>query len=254
MLTPVMVDGSQATPAGPLLVRRSEERGHADHGWLDTYHTFSFAGHYDPAWMGYRNLRVLNQDKIQADAGFPPHAHRDMEIVSFVLEGALAHEDSMGNRHTIRPGEVQRMSAGTGVVHSEWNAADGITEFLQMWVMPSRRDLEPSYDQRRFDLVQDRFVQVAVPAEDGDQRAGQADEGPVRLNAHAWLHACLPPPGTTLRHRVPEGRHAWLHVARGAVEVLDERLGPGDAAGVEGPVDLQLDVEKDAVLVLWELP
>ncbi len=223
--------------------RFASDRGHADHGWLDTYHTFSFAGHYDPNWMGHRNLRVLNQDRIQPGTGFGAHQHQDMEIVSFVLEGALGHEDSMGNKGVIRPGEVQRMTAGTGVTHAEMNAHDGVTEFLQMWIVPDEKGLEPGYDQRAINLdANEGLVAVAGPP---------GAEAPISLNADARLYAAKAEAGSTLHHDLE--RHGWLHVARGNLRILDQEFGPGDGAGLE-PGPIEITTTTDTILILWDLP
>lgn len=216
-------------------VRRADDRFQTRLDWLDSRHTFSFGHHYDRQWMGHGRLRVLNQDVVAAGGGFGWHHHRDMEIVSYVLRGALRHQDSMGNDHTIRPGEVQRMTAGTGIQHREWNAVEGETEFLQMWVLPAESGLEPSYDQQRFELS--GLHKVASP------------EGPVVLNAHATLHAgrLARAEGFTYDAR----GEAWLHVARGSVEVEDLLLEEGDGMGVRDG-RIKGTAAADAEVVLWE--
>lgn len=224
-------------------LRRADERGHANHGWLDTYHTFSFAHYHDPNWMGYRNLRVLNQDTIQPGSGFGPHPHRDMEIVSYVLRGALRHQDNMGNQHVLRPGDVQRMTAGTGVVHAEMNGHDGDTEFLQIWIQPGSPGLKPGYDQRRFDL--DNGLQTVA------SRHGEA--GGIALNADAVIHAGRLTAGQSADMDLAAGRHAWLHVAQGAITVNDTPLGPGDGAALDaGPI--QIRATENAEILLFDLP
>ncbi|MGB0651589.1 MAG: pirin family protein [Thermoplasmatota archaeon] len=232
----------------PLRIRRSHERGHADHGWLDTYHTFSFAGYHDDDWRGHRNLRVINQDTIRPGTGFGAHPHRDMEIVSYVLRGALSHRDSMGNEHTLEPGDVQRMTAGTGVVHAEMSGADEDTEFLQIWIQPAAAGLEPGYDQRRFDL--DAGVQVVASA-DGQQ-------GGIALNADAAIIAGRLDAGQQTTYAPTPGRHLWIHVARGSLELDGTPLGPGDGAALPpaGSHDepLALLATTDAELLLFELP
>ncbi len=205
-------------------VRRSEERGGAYHGWLDTKHTFSFAGYYDPEHMGFRSLRVINEDRVTPGQGFPTHGHRDMEIISYVLEGRLEHEDTMGNRSVIEPGDVQRMSAGTGVMHSEYNASDAEgVHFLQIWIVPSRKGLLPSYEQKRFgeEATRNRWALAASP--DGA-------DGSVRVHQDARLYLARLDPGASLEHERASGRHLWLHVARGRVQLGELELGAGDAA------------------------
>ncbi len=226
-----------------LRLRRAAERGHANHGWLDTYHSFSFAHYHDPDWMGYRNLRVLNQDTIQPHSGFGQHPHRDMEIVSYVLRGALRHRDSMGNEHVLRPGDVQRMTAGTGVVHAEMNADAGETEFLQIWIQPTHGSLEPGYAQRRFDLDQGLQV-VASPNSEG---------GGITLNADATIHAGRLAAGQGAALDLAADRHAWIHVARGAAKLNNIPLGPGDGAALEsGP--LQIRATENAEILVFDLP
>lgn len=230
-----------------LTVRRSDERGAAFHGWLDTRHTFSFAGYHDPAHMGFRSLRVINEDRVDPGRGFPTHGHREMEIVSYVLEGALEHEDSMGTGSVVRPGEVQRMSAGTGVHHSEWNHSE--TEpvhFLQIWITPSRRGLSPSYEQRAFPPEQkrDRWRLVASP--DGA-------EGSVVVHQDARLLVTLLGAGRTLEFARGEDRHLWLHVAKGAAEVNGVTLAAGDAASTSDAPALSITGTEDAEILLFDL-
>jgi redox-sensitive bicupin YhaK (pirin superfamily) len=223
---------SQRAPL--LTVRRASERGHADHGWLNSYHTFSFADYLDPAHMGFRNLRVINEDRVQPAKGFGTHAHRDMEIISYVLEGALAHKDSMGTGSTITHGDVQRMSAGTGVTHSEFNASrDQIVHFLQIWILPERAGHKPEYEQKRFDAESERgqLRLVASP---------QGAEGSVSLHADVKLYATVLDAGTEVTHRVQPGRHAWIHVAKGAIDAADEPLQAGDAVSTSDAGDIVL--------------
>ncbi len=223
-------------------MRKANQRGHANHGWLDTYHTFSFAFYHDPDWMGYRNLRVLNQDTIQPGTGFGQHPHRDMEIVSYVLRGALRHQDSMGNQHVLRPGDVQRMTAGTGVVHAEMNAHDGQTEFLQIWIQPEDHALEPGYAQKTFDL--DSGLQIVASA------GGHA--GGIALNADATIHAGRLKAGDAAHVALPANRHAWIHVAHGNIKVNGTALGPGDGAGLSQPFGIEAD--GDAEVLVFDLP
>jgi redox-sensitive bicupin YhaK (pirin superfamily) len=207
-----------------ITIRRSEDRGLADHGWLKSLHSFSFADYYDPAHMGFGNLRVINEDRIAPGTGFGTHGHRDMEIVSYVLDGALAHKDSMGHGATITPGEVQRMSAGTGVRHSEYNhAPERETHFLQIWIVPSERGIAPGYEQKRFDDADKRGRLRLVAAPDGR-------EGAVTLHADAAIHAGLFDGDESAALPLRPGRLGYVHVARGEVEVNGHALRAGDAA------------------------
>ena len=230
-----------------IRIRRGRDRGHADHGWLRTAHTFSFADYFDPEHTRFGVLRVLNQDVVAPGGGFATHAHDNMEIVSVVLDGVLEHRDSMGNGSQIRPGEVQLMSAGRGVTHSEFNGADAPLHFLQMWVFPRDRDTEPRYEQRRFadDELGDALRLVVSP--DGA-------DGSLTIGQDARLRYGRLGPGATVTHALPAGRAAWLHVARGAVRVDDERLEAGDGAALEEPSSVTLAGDPSAEVVLWELP
>lgn len=230
-----------------LTIRRADERGHADHGWLDTHHTFSFAGYHDPAHMGFRALRVINDDRVAPGRGFGTHGHRDMEIVTYVLEGALAHEDSMGNGSVIRPGDVQRMSAGSGVMHSEENASD--TErvrFLQIWIEPAQRGGVPGYEQKRFSDEDKRGRLRLVASPDGA-------EGSVSLGADARIYASVLEPGDRATHVVSEDRHAWVHVARGRVRCGDIELGEGDGARTSAVGPLTFEAVGPAELLVFDL-
>jgi len=230
-----------------ISVRRADERGHADHGWLDTRHTFSFADYHDPKYLGFRGLRVINEDRVQPGQGFPPHGHRDMEIVSYVLAGALEHKDSMGTGSVIRPGDVQRMSAGTGVRHSEYNhSKDEPVHFLQVWILPERQGLEPGYEQRHFS--------------DADKRAGlrliasrEGTDGSVTIHADAKIYAAVVEPGQRLRHALAEHRHAWLQVARGAITLNDRPLVHGDGAAVSGEPALTIAGAERAEVLVFDL-
>ena len=209
-----------------IQLRRAGERGHADHGWLDSWHTFSFADYHDPRHMGFRTLRVINEDRVAPGGGFARHPHRDMEIVSYVVEGALQHQDSMGNGSVIRPGDVQRMSAGTGVLHSEYNASK--TEpvhFLQIWIVPDRSGHPPGYEQKAFspDDKRDRLRLIASP--DGAH-------GSVTLHQDTRIFASLLPFGVEVDHHLAPGRHAWVQVVSGAIEVDGMRLDAGDGAAI----------------------
>ncbi len=228
-------------------IRRSQERGHASHGWLDSYHTFSFANYYDPAHMGYGVLRVINEDRVQPGQGFGTHGHRDMEIVSYVLEGALGHKDSMGNGSTIRPGDVQRLSAGSGMLHSEFNyEKQGVTHFLQIWIEPNVRGIPPSYEQKHFgdDEKRGRLRLVASP----DGR-----DGSVSIHQDALLFAGLFDGDEEAQYRLPAGRKGYLHVARGAVAVNGQSLSAGDALATDAGV-IRLAGGREAEVLLFDLP
>jgi redox-sensitive bicupin YhaK (pirin superfamily) len=230
-----------------LNLRRAHERGHAQHGWLDSWHTFSFADYQDAAHMGFRNLRVINEDRVQPGRGFGTHPHRDMEIVTYVLEGALEHKDSMGNGSIIRPGEVQRMSAGTGVFHSEYNASktDGV-HFLQIWMLPGQRGIAPGYEQKRFEPATRRGALRLVASPDGA-------DGSVTVHTDARLYAALLEDGERATHTLAPGRNAWVHVARGEVEVNGHRLSAGDAASLSQEAAVELVGKKDAEVLLFDL-
>ncbi len=210
-----------------ITVRPAAERGHFNHGWLDTYHSFSFADYWDPKHMGYRSLRVINEDKVAPHQGFGTHPHRDMEIITYVLEGALAHKDSMGTGSVIRPGEVQRMSAGTGVLHSEFNNSPSeLVHLLQIWILPERRGLQPSYEQKNFstDEKLNRFRLIASPA---------GEEGSVTIHQDAKLSAAIIEKGNTVQYELGKGRNAWIQIARGEVTLNGKPLKQGDGAAVE---------------------
>jgi redox-sensitive bicupin YhaK (pirin superfamily) len=228
-------------------ILRANERGHADHGWLNSYHTFSFADYYNPEAMGFRALRVINEDRVAAGGGFPPHSHRDMEIISYVLEGALAHEDSMGTGSVIKPGDVQRMSAGTGVTHSEMNASDkeGV-HFLQIWIIPDKPGHKPGYEQKAFSRDERRGTLRLVASPDGR-------DGSVSIHQDATLSAGLFAAGEQATIAVPDKRYGWLHVARGSVEVDGQQLSAGDALAAVGPGELALKGVDDAEVLVFEL-
>ncbi len=231
-----------------ITLRRGDERGYADHGWLRSFHSFSFADYYDPAHMGFGPLRVINEDRVAPGSGFGTHGHRDMEIVSYVLDGELAHRDSMGNGSVIRPGDVQRMSAGTGVRHSEYNhAADRTTHFLQIWIEPAVTGIAPSYEEKRFSDAdkQGRLLLVASP--DG---AG----GSVRIHQDARMYASRLAPGQSVDAALAAGRLGYLHLIAGSVTVNGERLGCGDAAKVRDESRLAIRAEADSELLLFDLP
>ena len=229
-----------------LRLRRSDERGHARHGWLDSRHTFSFADYHDPRHMGFRDLRVINEDRVEPGRGFAPHAHRDMEIVSYVLAGALAHEDSLGNGSVIRPGDVQRMSAGTGITHGEQNpSASEPVHFLQIWILPEREGLAPSYEQKHFPAEERRGRLRLVASRDGR-------EGSIRIHQDVDLFATLLGAGDALEHALRPGRHAWLQLARGRCTLNGVALEAGDGAAVSEERSLRL-AGGDAELLLFDL-
>jgi redox-sensitive bicupin YhaK (pirin superfamily) len=214
-----------------MSIRRANERGEADHGWLHSFHTFSFADYYDPAHMGFRALRVINEDRVQPGRGFGTHPHRDMEIISYVLEGALAHRDSLGTGSVIRPGDVQRMSAGTGVTHSEFNASNAeLVHFLQIWILPARTGVRPSYEQKTFTEGEREGQLRLVASPDGR-------DGSLTINQDVTVYAGLVPDGSVVGHTMARGRHTYVHVARGHVTVDGARLGPGDAAALSAAGD-----------------
>jgi len=211
-----------------ITIRRAEERGHADHGWLNTYHTFSFADYYDPSHMGFRTLRVINEDRVKPGVGFGKHGHRDMEIISYVLEGALGHSDSMGTGSTIRPGEVQRMSAGTGVTHSEMNASEEEpVHFLQIWIVPEKGGIRPSYEQKKFEDEERRGKLRLVASPD-------AADGSVTIHQDVRLYSTLLDGDQAVSHEFRPGRYGWVQVARGEVELNGQTLRAGDGAAIEG--------------------
>ena len=230
-----------------LQIRRSQERGYADHGWLRSYHSFSFAGYFDPAHMGFGNLRVINEDRVAAGAGFGTHGHRDMEIISYVLSGELAHKDSMGNVESIPPGDVQRMSAGRGVTHSEFNhKPDQTTHFLQIWIEPKVKGVAPGYEQKGFadDEKRGRLRLVASP--DGS-------DGSVSMNADARLYAGLFDGAEEATLALDPNRKAYVHLVRGELEVNGQKLSGGDAAKLEGELHVRLSAGKDAEVLVFDL-
>jgi len=228
-------------------IRRSEDRGYADHGWLRSYHSFSFADYYDPENMGFGHLRVINEDRIRPGAGFGTHGHRDMEIISYVLEGALDHKDSMGNGSTIVPGDVQRMSAGKGVQHSEFNhSADGVTHFLQIWIEPNVIGIPPGYEQKHFDDASKKGKLRLVASPDGG-------EGSVRIHQDARLFAGFLDGADRTTQVLMPGRRAYVHVARGALTVNGRALGAGDALRAVEVEKIVLEKGKDAEVLLFDL-
>jgi len=227
-----------------LTIRPASERGHAEHGWLDSHHSFSFADYYDPAHMGFRALRVINEDRVAPAKGFGTHPHRDMEIISYVLEGGLAHKDSLGTGSVIKPGDVQRMSAGTGVSHSEFNASQSEpVHFLQIWLVPSQRGIKPSYEQKSFSEADKRGRLRVVASPD-------AREGSVTIHTDAVLYSGLFDRGESAQLTLAEGRHAWVQVARGSLRVNGQELAAGDGAAISEVSQLELEgIERAEVLV-----
>ena len=230
-----------------ITVRRADERGHFELDWLDTYHTFSFGEYHDPDHMGFRELRVLNEDRVQPGRGFGTHPHRDMEILTYVIDGALRHEDSMGNGSVIRPGDAQRMSAGTGVLHSEMNDSEAETcHLLQIWIRPERAGIEPGYEQRSFepDELRDRLRPIASP--DGGA-------GSITIHQDVTILAGRLGAGVALRHEFADGRHGWLQVARGSVSLNGIELGPGAGAALSDEPEVELRALGEAEVLLFDL-
>jgi hypothetical protein len=231
-----------------ITLRRSAERGHANHGWLDSFHSFSFADYYDSAHMGFGPLRVINEDRVEPGMGFGTHGHRDMEIVSYVLDGELEHKDSMGTGSIIVPGDVQRMSAGKGVLHSEFNPSrERGVHFLQIWIQPAVRGIEPSYEQANVPAAAKRGRLAPIA---GPQGSGAA----VTIHQDARLFAALLDGEERVLHALAPGRRAYVHVARGRVRVNGEALAAGDAAKLEGVTSVALDQGADAEVLLFDLP
>ncbi len=219
-----------------ITIRKSEERGHFDFGWLDTYHTFSFDQYYDPAHMHWRSLRVINEDRVTPGQGFPTHSHRDMEIITYILSGALEHRDSMGNGSVIRPGDVQRMSAGTGVSHSEFNPSNTeACHLLQIWILPNALNLTPSYEQKFFSDEERNGKLRLIASADGR-------DGSVSIHQDARIFAATIDAGQTMTHTLDENRHAWLQVARGTINVNDLELKQGDGAAISNESDLEVGI------------
>ena len=229
-------------------IRRSQERGFADHGWLKSFHTFSFADYFDPEHVEFGPLRVINEDRVQAGAGFGTHAHRDMEIISYVLSGELAHKDSMGNGSTIKSGDVQRMSAGTGVRHSEFNPSptDGV-HFLQIWIQPAQRGIEPSYEEKRFTMEEKRGKLRLVVSPD-------AAQGSLLIHQDARLYAGLFTGDEQADLTVEEGRRIYVHLARGVISANGQRLEAGDALRITDTAAVHLSDGQDAEVLVFDLP
>lgn len=230
-----------------ITLRPGKERGHFNEGWLDTYHTFSFGDYYDPKYMGFRDLRVINEDRVQPGEGFPTHAHRDMEIITYVLEGALEHKDSMGNGSVIVPGDVQRMSAGTGVTHSEFNhSRSEIVHLLQIWILPEKRSIKPGYEQKRFDENEKHHTLKLIASREGR-------DGSVMLHQDVKLYAAVLEPGEVVEHAIVPKRHAWIQVARGGILLNDQIVMAGDGAAVSEEKILKLKAEVPSEVLVFDL-
>ena len=227
-------------------IRKSKDRGYADHGWLRSFHTFSFADYYDPGHMGFGPLRVINEDRINPDKGFGTHGHRDMEIISYVLDGELAHKDSMGNGSSIVPGDVQRMSAGSGVRHSEFNHAQSVTHFLQIWIEPNELGIEPGYEQKHFDAASKRGQLRLIASSD-------ARDGSVKIHQDASLYAALVDGAEKVTHVLAAGRRAYVHVALGKVTVNGAPLEAGDAMKISSAGPVVLEQGAGAEVLLFDL-
>ncbi len=227
-----------------ITIRPAQERGNANFGWLDSQHTFSFGSYYDPNHMGFANLRVINEDKVQPGKGFGTHSHRDMEIISYVLEGELEHKDSIGNGSTIRPGDVQRMSAGTGIAHSEFNGSTkDLVHFLQIWITPEREGIEPSYEQKNFPLAEKQGKLKLVASPDGKDNT-------VTIHQDANLYVAVLNQGDRVSHNTDKSRSLWLQVAKGAVEVNGRALNTGDGAAVTQETALEVVATADHTEIL----
>ncbi len=230
-----------------LTIRRSSERGGGDHGWLKTQHTFSFNDYWDEKWMGFRSLRVINEDWVAPNSGFPTHPHRDMEIITYVLSGQLEHKDSLGTGSVILPGDGQRMSAGRGIRHSEFNpSASEKVHLLQIWILPDKQGYDPGYEQKSFPEAEKRGRLRLIASSDGA-------DGSVKIHQDAKLFVALLSPGEEVRHALGAKRHAWLQVANGEVELNGQRLAQGDGAAVSDEKELTVRATKDAEVLLFDL-
>jgi redox-sensitive bicupin YhaK (pirin superfamily) len=231
-----------------ILLRRADERGHANHGWLDSHHTFAFADYHDLHWMGFGPLRVINEDRVAGGGGFAPHRHANMEIISYVIEGALQHRDSIGNGSVMRPGDVQCMSAGSGIEHSEFNASkDEPVHFLQVWIQPNRINAAPSYAQQHYPVATRRGVLRLVASPDGV-------DGSLAIRQDARVCASVLAPGEAVTHALGAGRRAWVQVVRGALSLNDLALATGDGVGIADVAVLALQAGTDCELLLFDLP
>ena len=229
-----------------MTIRKADERGHADHGWLNSYHTFSFANYYDPKWMGFRDLRVINDDTVAAGAGFGRHPHRDMEIISYVLAGELEHRDSMGNGRIIKPGEFQYIAAGTGVVHSEYNPSKkDAVHFLQIWIQPDQPGAKPAYGEKSYAATTPGRLNLVA------SKTGREDSIRINQNTDLWLARFSG--DESLAHELKPGRHAWVHVAEGEVELNGKHLTTGDGAAVSKESKLEFAGQGKAQVLLFDL-
>ena len=230
-----------------ITVRPAAERGIANFGWLDSRHSFSFGEYYDPAHMGFRHLRVINEDRVAPGGGFPPHSHRDMELISYVLEGTLEHKDSLGNGAAIRPGEVQRMSAGTGITHSEYNPSKDVpVHFLQIWIVPERKSIAPGYEQRGYSRAERQGRLRLVGSRDGR-------DGSVTIHQDVALYAGLLAKDDRVKQELAPGRHAWLQVASGAVTANGQWLRAGDGAAISDQPEIEIVADEAAEVLLFDL-
>lgn len=230
-----------------ITLRKSQERGHANHGWLNTYHTFSFANYYDPSYMGFRDLRVINEDQVHPGRGFGMHPHRDMEIITYILKGALEHQDSMGNGSVIQPGDVQRMSAGTGILHSEYNPSKTESvHLLQIWILPNQTGITPSYEQKHFSAAEkhNQLRLIASPT---------GEDGSVTIHQDVNLYATVLDAGKTVHHSLKSNRHAWIQVAKGEVTVNDVSLHAGDGMAVSEAQQIVIQGNQPAEFLLFDL-
>ena len=230
-----------------IKIRRSDERGKANYGWLDTSYTFSFNTYHDPNYMGFRNLRVINEDFIEPKRGFPKHGHQDMEILTYVISGELSHEDSLGNGTRILPNEVQRMTAGTGVLHSEASSPTEKTHLLQIWILPDKKNLEPDYEQKFFP-TEEKKGKLKLVASGGD------DENVVKINQDVNLYSSILSEGETVSHRLAENRHAWIQIVKGSLELNSEKLNTGDGAAISDENLLEIKaVDNETEFLLFDL-
>ncbi len=230
-----------------IKIRRSEERGKANYGWLDTNYTFSFSNYTDERFMGFRDLRVINEDVIAPDQGFPTHGHRDMEILTYVMSGELSHKDSMGNGETIRPHEVQRMTAGTGVLHSEYSSPTDRTHLLQIWILPEKKNLEPGYEQKFF-APEDKKGKLKLVASRG------GDDGSVHINQDVALYSSILAKDKAVSHSLKENRHAWIQIVSGSLEINGEFLNQGDGAAISDEKLLEINaLEDETEFLLFDL-
>ena len=230
-----------------IKIRRSEDRGKANYGWLDTNYTFSFNTYYDEKYMGFRNLRVINEDVIEPNQGFPTHGHRDMEILTYVMSGELSHKDSMGNGETIYPHEVQRMTAGTGVLHSEYSSPTDKTHLLQIWILPEKENLAPGYEQKFF-APEDKKGKLKLVASRG------GDDGSVHINQDVALYSSILAKDETVSHSLTENRYAWIQIVKGSLEINGEFLNQGDGAAISNEKLLEIkSLENETEFLLFDL-